>query len=398
MSDELPIIFSYGSDVGRVREHNEDAVAAGDSTDPQKKHLGRLFIVADGMGGYLAGEVASELAVETVLQEYYADSSAEPVACLQNALQAANHAVYSSAHSDRSRAGMGTTIVATALVGHKAYIASVGDSRAYVVHDDELVQITQDHSLVGEQIRAGLITKEQARTHPQRNVITRALGSQPVVTADIFEGELSDGDILIMCTDGLTGHVPDERLYGIVTQFPPDQAVERLIELAKQGGGTDNISVIIVRLGQPAPLPAAMVAAASTQTAAQAAKTSTVPAPPLPKRGISPVWIAVGAVLAFMAVATAGVLAIGLGGIWLVRNEHTSTPTVAPTAVLPDTPVAPTVESLPVATAPVTSIPTATMTPTLTPMPLPPTAVPTRLPVLTATATAAPSSPPTPTP
>ena len=149
MSDESPIIFSYGSDVGRVREHNEDAVATAESADPQKQQLGRLFIVADGMGGYLAGEVASELAVETVLREYYAEPSAEPVARLQAALQAANQAVYSSAHSDRSHTGMGTTIVATAIVGHTAYVASVGDSRAYVVHGDELLQITHDHSLVG---------------------------------------------------------------------------------------------------------------------------------------------------------------------------------------------------------------------------------------------------------
>jgi serine/threonine protein phosphatase PrpC len=146
---------------------------------------------------------------------------------------------------------MWTTIVTTALIGRKAYIASVGDSRAYLVHKNEISQITQDHSFVGEQIRAGLLTKEQARVHPQRNVITRALGSQAAVQVDTFEGELSDGDILILCTDGLTGHIPEDRIRDAAIQLPPQQAVHQLIEMAKEDGGTDNISMILLRMGSP---------------------------------------------------------------------------------------------------------------------------------------------------
>ena len=190
MSEDLLITFSHGTDVGKVRDHNEDWVEVEDPADSAARRKGRLFIVADGMGGYQAGEVASRLAAETVKREYYADPSEDPTERLRKAVQSANDAVYHSARSDRAHAGMGTTVVVTALIGRKAYIASVGDSRAYVVHKNGISQITQDHSFVGEQIRAGLLTKEQARAHPQRNVITRALGSQATLQVDTFEGEL----------------------------------------------------------------------------------------------------------------------------------------------------------------------------------------------------------------
>jgi serine/threonine protein phosphatase PrpC len=325
MSDDLTFTFAHGTDVGRVREHNEDSVAITDPTDAALKRKGRLFIVADGMGGYQAGEVASQIAAETVQREYYADPSDDPVKRLQNAVQKANNAVYDSAHSDRARAGMGTTIVAMAIVGRKAYLASVGDSRAYIVHQSDLVQITQDHSLVGEQVRAGLLTKEQARTHPQRNVITRALGSQPSVQVDTFEGNLSEGDVMMMCTDGLTGHVPEEHIRTALDQLPPEQAVRQLIELANQGGGTDNISTIVIRTGPTHPTEA------KPDTDKLPSKTQPVATVAIPgKRRISLVWVAAGAVSVLIALVALGAMALA-GGFVLERTLIATTPTLAAT-------------------------------------------------------------------
>jgi len=378
MPDDLEITFAHGTDIGQVRNHNEDFVAVCDPTEPDQKLKGRLFIVADGMGGYQAGEVASRLAAETVQREYYADPSDEPVTRLQNAVQAANTQVYQSAHGDRAHAGMGTTVVVTAILNNKACIASVGDSRAYLVRNGEIIQITQDHSLVGEQIRAGLLTKEQARTHPQRNVITRALGSQPVVQVDTFEGDLANGDILFMCSDGLTGHVPESRLTETVTALPPDQAVQRLIELANQDGGTDNISVIVLRAGTLAPAPAKAVAApppsgTATMPIKPPSSVSTRPARPTRKKRAGMAWIAVGAIIVLVAVAAVGILSAG--GVWLWENRSKPTATPARASPMP-TPLAPsTVTSLPVAPTmttepPVPGAPTSTLAPTLTPRPI----------------------------
>lgn len=381
MSDDLQITFSFGSDVGKVRDHNEDWVAVHDPPVLEMKRKGRLFTVADGMGGYLAGEVASKLAVETVQREYYADPSEDPATRLRNAVQAANSLVYMSAHSDSSHAGMGTTIVTTALVGRKAYIASVGDSRAYVVHRGQLSQITQDHSFVGEQIRAGLLTKEQARVHPQRNVITRALGSQPTVQVDSFEGDLSNGDVLLLCTDGLTGHVPEERIRDLLMQLPPKEAVQRLIEAANEGGGTDNISAIVLRVG-PLPSGTAQVIATAaprdkvTQTFAAQATTQPSPAPSskAAKGGISLVWI-VGAAIVLVGAIALGALALLAGDVLLGDNKKT-TPTAAPNLAASST-AAGAQTVTPLATF---ALPTATSAPAVLPSS---TLIPTPLPTLT---------------
>jgi serine/threonine protein phosphatase PrpC len=381
MSEDLPITFSQGTDVGKVREHNEDWVEIEDPTDADARRKGRLFIVADGMGGYQAGEVASRLAAETVKREYYADPLDDPTARLRNAVQSANEAVYRSARSDRAHAGMGTTVVATALVGRKAYIASVGDSRAYVVHKNEISQITQDHSFVGEQIRAGLLTKEQARVHPQRNVITRALGSQATVQVDTFEGELSDGDILILCTDGLTGHVPEDRIRETVVQLPPQQAVRQLIEMAKEDGGTDNISMLLLRMGPPPPVqtatvPAVLAVRPSTLVAeAPAVKLMPRPAP----RRISLTWVVVGLVVALVFLGGLAAVALMMSGV-LRGGSGQVNPTPTPTPVVPQ--VFPTVTQLIVPVPPTaavapgaptqTLIPTPQHTPTPTPAPTQP--------------------------
>jgi serine/threonine protein phosphatase PrpC len=379
MSEEPRITFFQGSDVGKVRDHNEDWVATQDPADPEMKRKGRLFIVADGMGGYQAGEVASQVAAETVIREYYADPSEDPAVRLQNAMQAANDEVYLQAQNNAARAGMGTTMVVTVQIGRKAYIASVGDSRAYVVHNDELSQITQDHSFVGEQVRAGILTKEQARVHPQRNVITRALGSQPDVQVDTFVGELSDGDVLLMCTDGLTGHVPEDRICDTVISLPPDQVVPQLIQMAKDDGGTDNISVIALRVEPPMPGPATLAPAPQPESEAATVMMSQPTTQPasaaLPKRkgGSSLIWLAVGLLVVLIGLIALGLVVFGVSRVLSVDGLWTSTPAVAPASPQ----VFPTVVPVGTVTTLATALPTQTGVPTpaprLSPVPtLPP--------------------------
>ncbi len=406
MSDELQITFAQGTDVGVVRDHNEDWVMIKDPSDPALQRKGRLFIVADGMGGYQAGEVASRIAGETVQREYYADPSADPTARLRNAVQAANGEVYRSAQGSTSHAGMGTTMVVTALIDNKAYIASVGDSRAYVIHQNVLSQITQDHSFVGEQIRAGILTKEQARVHPQRNVITRALGSQSTVQVDTFVGELLEGDVLVMCTDGLTGHVPEDRILNVVTQLPPEQAVAQLIQMAKDDGGTDNITAIVLRVGPPlhngaitAPVPqpqgeTTMVVMPQPQAKATLARAAVTPKR---KGGVGVVWFVVGVLIALMAVGAVGVVALSMSGSLLRGFWGAATPT-ATTALPPALPTATPMKATATVTppAPTSTIAptfTSTFTPTPTHTPRPPL-----LPALGASATPSPSASPSATP
>lgn len=411
MTDEVPITYYKDTDVGKVRDHNEDWAAIEDPAEPEKKRKGRLFIVADGMGGYQAGEVASRLAADTVGREYYADPSDDPSARLRNAVQVANSEVHRQAQGNVARAGMGTTVVAAALIGRKAYIASVGDSRAYVVQKGAINQITQDHSFVGEQVRAGILTKEQARSHPQRNVITRALGSQPTVQVDMFVGELADGDVLVMCTDGLTGHVTDERIRDAVTHLPPDQAVRQLIQMAKDDGGSDNITSIVLRAGPPvsgriqavAPVPslytdatavAAVPAAAPARPVAAPPPASPVPATrPAKKRGFGLAWVIAGVAI--------GVIVAGIGGVMVMRsgalrNILQRTPIATPATSSPQgTPATPGGAPVPPTLAP--GMPTSTLAP------VPPTPTPTRprpiiTPIVGATESPTPEVSPMPTP
>src|SRR5690242_3235722 len=209
---------------------------------------GALFIVADGMGGHAAGEVASEIAVDTVSNAYYQDDSDDVATSLLQAIRRANAAIHQRAAENMLRSGMGTTCVAAVLRGNMAYIANVGDSRAYLVRNGQAKQISQDHSWVYEQVRAGLLTEDQARTHAQRNVITRCLGTQAEVEIDVFPEQLEDGDSLVLCTDGLSGLVGDDELRKIVEQFVPQESVYHLVERANENGGPDNITAIVVHV------------------------------------------------------------------------------------------------------------------------------------------------------
>jgi serine/threonine protein phosphatase PrpC len=244
---QLRLEVAQLTDVGRKREHNEDNMAYVIPKDPQvMAKKGALFIVADGMGGHAAGEVASEIAVDTVSNVYYQDDSDDAASSLLHAIKRANALIHQRAAENMLRSGMGTTCVAAVLRGNMAYIANVGDSRAYLVRNGQVKQVSQDHSWVAEQVRAGLLTEDQARTHAQRNVITRCLGTQADVEIDVFPEQLEDKDALVLCTDGLSGLVSDDEIRRIVGQSVPQDSVYHLVQRANENGGPDNITAIVI--------------------------------------------------------------------------------------------------------------------------------------------------------
>ncbi len=255
LSTQLRLEVAELTDVGRRRDSNEDNLTRLVPKDPRlMERKGAIFVVADGMGGHAAGEVASEIAVETIREEYYESPAEDVVEALQHAIKQANQVIYERATEQAGRAGMGTTCVVLVMRGSLAYIANVGDSRAYLIRDGQLRQITNDHSWVAEQVRAGMLTDAQARTHAHRNVITRALGTQPEVEADLFIEPLRSGDLLLLCSDGLSGPVSDAELSRIVTSLPPQEAVHELIAQANEQGGPDNITAILVHVLEAPPL------------------------------------------------------------------------------------------------------------------------------------------------
>ena len=251
-STRLELRFGQKSDRGPSRALNEDYADCFVAADEaQRRDKGAIFLVADGMGGHQAGEVASRMAVERVRQEYYADAAHEPGDSLVRAFKVANRALYDYALSDPSKAGMGTTLVAAVVLGRRVCVANVGDSRAYLISKKTITQITKDHSWVEKQVQAGLLTREQAERHPQRNLITRALGAKASVEVDLFEGELHGGDVLLLCTDGLSGPLSERQMTRIVGSQPPTQAAAQLVAQANVQGGEDNASAIVVEATTP---------------------------------------------------------------------------------------------------------------------------------------------------
>jgi serine/threonine protein phosphatase PrpC len=249
LSRQLRLDVAQLTDVGRKRPHNEDNMAYVIPKDEQvMARKGALFIVADGMGGHAAGEVASEIAVETVTIAYYQDESEDILLSLMNAIKRANAIIHQRAAENMLRTGMGTTCVSAVLLGNVAYIANVGDSRAYLVRRGQVRQISQDHSWVEEQVRAGLLTRDQARSHAHRNVITRCLGTQAEVEVDVFSEALEEGDTFVLCSDGLSGFIAEDDLRAIAQQYVPQESVYHLVERANENGGADNITAIVVRV------------------------------------------------------------------------------------------------------------------------------------------------------
>jgi PPM family protein phosphatase len=239
----LRIVEQTGrTDVGRQRSANEDSLVV---SPP-------LFAVADGMGGAKAGEVASAVAVEAVEG---APESTEPAeAQLANIVREANRRIYDLAVADESRRGMGTTLTLAKLHGDEVSLAHVGDSRAYRLRAGELKQLTRDHSLVAELERSGQITPEAAEHHPQRSIITRALGPEPDVEVDTYTLAARDGDLFLICSDGLTSMISDDEVGSILRSAGSlDEAADELVRAANQSGGKDNITVILFRLGEGEP-------------------------------------------------------------------------------------------------------------------------------------------------
>lgn len=230
---------------GMVRANNQDTLL----TFVHEEQNCALLIVCDGMGGAKAGNVASSIAAHTFadkVEEILHTTGAPSIRALRMAVAYANEAVYRESLSSPDFEGMGTTLVAALIYGRHTILMNIGDSRAYRIRGDEITQLTLDHSYVQELFRKGRLTAEEARNHPNRNLITRAVGVDAFVEADIFEGELAPTDLLLLCSDGLTGMLEDEEIVALVNASRSlDEAVDHLIAAACDNGGTDNITAIL---------------------------------------------------------------------------------------------------------------------------------------------------------
>ena len=231
------------TDIGRKRKWNQDCVY---SSDEAVGNLKNVYIVADGMGGHQAGDYASKCTVETMVREIKGCFEQSPIRILSRAIRIANDQVRRKAREDESLYGMGTTVVAATVLGKYLQVANVGDSRLYIINE-EVRQITRDHSLVEEMVRMGGLDREAARNHPDKNIITRAIGARDTIEIDFFHEELKSGDLILMCSDGLTNMLEDEEIGRILkTPGTIEERAERLIDAANQNGGRDNIAVILI--------------------------------------------------------------------------------------------------------------------------------------------------------
>lgn len=305
------------SDVGRVRGHNED------------RHLVRppLIAVADGMGGAQAGEVAAGMAVHALEA-----LPAEPrPGDLKRAVERANTDIRKAAAGDKGRAGMGTTVTACMLApGGALYVVHVGDSRAYLVRDGELKRLTDDHSVVAELVRGGALTEEQADRHPQRNVITKALGAQRDVGADAFQVPVQDGDVIMLCTDGVSAAIGDAGIAQVLLDGRSlGDAATALVAAADAAGGEDNATVVLARVGTgtPAAVPPAIVFVPSTPRVATLPRPMVEPGhrtkqAPAPGRVLERVPPGRSKVL-LIAAAVVAVIGLVIGGIgWAASRSH----------------------------------------------------------------------------
>ena len=232
------------TDIGRKREVNQDYVFA---TDETIGNLPNLLVVADGMGGHRAGDFASRFTVEVLAEEVQNCKETHPETILGNSIQAANERLLEEAEKDNRLEGMGTTLVAATILDHVLYFANVGDSRLYLINK-EIRQLSKDHSMVEEMVRLGGLTEEEATHHPDKNIITRAIGVKQKVEPDFFEYRLKGGDIILMCSDGLTNMVDDDEIFQIVKSARDIvEAVESLIQRANENGGSDNIGVVLAQ-------------------------------------------------------------------------------------------------------------------------------------------------------
>lgn len=238
-------MIGYGdTHIGQRRSINQDYIFY---SDTPIGNLPNLYIVADGMGGHKAGDKASSYAVHSFVEKIRNGEKEQPLLLMKEAIEAVNEELYALAASRPEYEGMGTTFVAASVLEEELCVMNIGDSRLYVLQK-ELKQITYDHSLVEELVRSGQLTKEEARNHPRKNVITRALGVEPKVNADFFEVEMEEVDMILLCSDGLTNMVTEETIeYVLRNANDMEKAAEVLIGLANDNGGLDNISVVMAK-------------------------------------------------------------------------------------------------------------------------------------------------------
>lgn len=250
MKQKPSIVFHALTNVGMVRNENQDTYGVfPSSTSEDRPSRGTLFVVADGMGGHRGGKVASTLAVKTAGEVYLSDRSESVQISLVNAIQAANEAVYSAGTTNQELSGMGTTCVAVVVKGSSVFVAHIGDSRAYCLSRESILQLTEDHSAVAEMQRRGILTAEEARTHPERSVLYRALGTNATADVDVQPEHIVHGEEwFVLCTDGLSNMVEDSEIHNIVVAESPKHACSQLIALANERGGYDNITAIVVHV------------------------------------------------------------------------------------------------------------------------------------------------------
>ncbi|HAM39570.1 MAG: hypothetical protein A2474_05495 [Elusimicrobia bacterium RIFOXYC2_FULL_34_12] len=257
------IITAYGkTDQGLIRKNNEDNFSVSEDIN--------LFLVADGMGGHASGQVASKMAVDIVkeqmehgfknnkIEDYFASmgpTKSKYANYLVNCLKIANNAIFEASQNYPQNSGMGTTIVASLIIDGKLIIAHVGDSRLYLIRDNDINPLTTDHSVVMEQVRRGLITLEQASKSDIQNILTRALGIEKTVNADVSEMPLNNDDYILLCSDGLLRMVPDEQILKTINEFKePNLICEKLVSMANDAGGRDNITIIVVNIKKGVPV------------------------------------------------------------------------------------------------------------------------------------------------
>lgn len=247
--------YAAKTDMGQVRENNEDKF---DFYEPDDLSIqatrGSLFAVGDGIGGAQAGQIASEMMMKLLISSYYDNPHEDIHTALVNSVRAANDRIYHLAAMIPERNGMGTTLTGAIFIEDRVVIVQVGDSRAYLIRDGVIHQISMDHSWVEENVRAGLMSRADAENSPFRNVITRSVGATADVQPDLFEEESRTGDVWVLCSDGLTGYVTDEELLKIASSTAPSEAARQFIELANSRGGRDNITVFVIAVrGMEAP-------------------------------------------------------------------------------------------------------------------------------------------------
>lgn len=251
----VPVIkFAAKTDMGQVRENNEDKFEFYEPEAPEiLAARGCLYAVADGIGGAQAGQIASETMLKKLIANYYDSAAPDLTNALYDAIVATNDYIYSLAQMIPERNGMGTTLTGVIFIEDRVVVAQVGDSRAYLIRDGAVRQVTLDHSWVEEQVRAGLMTRQAAEMSPFRNVITRSIGAMANVEPEFFEEQARPGDVWVLCSDGLSGYVSDEEIGQIAGSHAPSEAARQLLELANARGGRDNITAFVLAVRELRP-------------------------------------------------------------------------------------------------------------------------------------------------